>query len=184
MMGRQFRGKIGQARKMPGSWMARTTLGFAAATATLFGVVTSAGVAQASAYDVAPAEYARWIDAAIPGCTHPAVTRDLIAAQLNFASGFDQRAVSASGAQGPAQYTPGAWNTYGRDGDLDGASDPFNIGDAVTTLVNEDCTRAQDLELAGKPADTASITAAWFGGTALVDDPYVREQIRPIITQL
>jgi hypothetical protein len=76
-----------------------------------------------------PAEFLPWIKKA--GSLCPQVTPSLIAAQIDAESAFHTDAVSPAGAQGPAQFMPGTWPSYGKDDDANGATSPFDVGDAV-----------------------------------------------------
>ncbi|PVC80793.1 peptidase [Streptomyces sp. CS090A] len=79
-----------------------------------------------------PPEYEPWIIRAAAACQHPELTPALLAAQIQQESGFRAQAGSHAGAQGPAQFVPGTWATWGRDADGNGRNDPHDIGDAVT----------------------------------------------------
>ncbi len=61
----------------------------------------------------APAKFAPWLQKAGGLC--PQIGAPLLAAQLAQESGFSTQAVSPSGAQGPAQFMPGTWPSWGRD---------------------------------------------------------------------
>ncbi|MET8661685.1 bifunctional lytic transglycosylase/C40 family peptidase [Streptomyces griseus] len=78
-----------------------------------------------------PPEYERWIRQAAAECRYPELTEALMAAQIQQESGFRAGAGSHAGAQGPAQFVPGTWATWGQDADGNGRSDPHDIGDAV-----------------------------------------------------
>ncbi|WP_331726980.1 NlpC/P60 family protein (plasmid) [Streptomyces sp. NBC_01213] len=78
-----------------------------------------------------PAEYEPWIRRAVTACQYPELTPALMAAQIGQESGFRTGAGSHAGAQGPAQFVPGTWATWGRDADGNGRNDPHDIGDAV-----------------------------------------------------
>ena len=152
------------------------------ALATCAGLATflSGGVATAAAG--VPAPYAHAVATApIKLCGHDVVNPDLIARQLYGESRFDTRAVSAAGAQGPAQLTPEMFAVYGADDDHNGAASPFDITDAVSAMVRVDCALATALTERGHPADQESIVAAYTGGIAAVDDPQVREYARGML---
>jgi len=93
-----------------------------------------------------PAAYVELIDTAGSVCaTFPAAW---IAAQLDQESGFDPRALSPAGAQGIAQFMPGTWTGWGRDGDGDGVRDPFDPADAIPAQAAFDCSLAADMAAA------------------------------------
>ncbi|GAA3312336.1 hypothetical protein GCM10020295_83930 [Streptomyces cinereospinus] len=81
-----------------------------------------------------PAEFRKWILKADEACKEPAMVPALLAAQLYQESKFKtsrEEATSHAGAQGPAQFMPGTWATWGRDADGNGDNSPWDIGDAV-----------------------------------------------------
>lgn len=116
----------------------------------------------------APAAFVPWLDD-LPGalCDHPAVTADLVEAQLYIESGFDTEAVGAGGTLGSAQIRPDTWAEIGRDVDGNGVASPHDIGDAVGALVTEDCAIAHDLGPAAGPHDIAAV----YTGGASADHP-------------
>lgn len=64
--------------------------------------------------------------------TCPEITAPLLAAQLETESNWNPNAHNAtSGADGLAQFMPGTWAEWGRDGDGDGRADPRNPADAI-----------------------------------------------------
>lgn len=123
-----------------------------------------------------PEEFRPWILRAARQCEHPELAPALLAAQLNQESGFrtDRRAVSTTGAMGPAQFMPGTWATWGRDADGNGRADPFDIGDAVTAQGRMMCSligQAKSSALTGdvRRLALAGYNAGWgrveqFGG--------------------
>jgi murein DD-endopeptidase MepM/ murein hydrolase activator NlpD len=80
-----------------------------------------------------PAEFAPWLVKA--GKTCQGITSPVLAAQLEAENGFHHGAsapVSSTGAQGPAQFMPGTWTTWGKDYDTSGPPPDVNsIPDAV-----------------------------------------------------
>jgi cell wall-associated NlpC family hydrolase len=80
-----------------------------------------------------PPEFAPWIVKA--GRTCQGITAPVLAAQLEQENGFHHGAsapVSSTGAQGPAQFMPGTWTTWGKDYDNSGPPPDVNsIPDAV-----------------------------------------------------
>ena len=112
-----------------------------------------------------PAAFAPWVGKA--GAMCPQFPPAIIAAQLDAESGFSTTAVSPAGAQGPAQFMPGTWATWGRDDDLNGTVSPFEIGDAVMAQGRYDCAlAAQVRSLAGD--NTALALAAYNAGPGAV----------------
>ena len=80
-----------------------------------------------------PPEFVPWLLKA--GALCPGITPPLLAAQLEAENGFRHGAnapVSSTGAQGPAQFMPGTWATWGKDADGSGPPPDVNsIPDAV-----------------------------------------------------
>ena len=58
--------------------------------------------------------------------------------------------VSSAGAEGPMQFLPATWASYGLDGDADGRSDPFDPADAIPAAADYLCQHgaARDLPTA------------------------------------
>lgn len=138
------------------------------------GPATAAPAPRSPAY--VPAEYVSAVTTApLALCGHDVVDSDLVARQLRGESRFSRWAVSASGAQGPAQLTPRMFAVYGADDDGNGVASPFDIGDAVSALVRTDCAITTDLLATGHAVDPVSVIAAYTGGLTAVDDPDVRD---------
>jgi hypothetical protein len=80
-----------------------------------------------------PPEFAPWVVKA--GQTCQGITSAVLAAQLEAENGFHHGSsapVSSTGAQGPAQFMPGTWKTWGKDYDNSGPPPDVNsIPDAV-----------------------------------------------------
>lgn len=91
-----------------------------------------------------PAEFEPWVIKA--GNTCPQITPPLIAGQLQQEAGFNARAVSPDGAEGPAQFMPGTWPGYGRDDDGNGNASPYDIGDAVMAQGRYMCEIADQVD--------------------------------------
>ncbi|WP_307610253.1 lytic transglycosylase domain-containing protein [Pseudarthrobacter sp. W1I19] len=51
-------------------------------------------------------------------------------------------------AVGPMQFIPSTWQLVGRDGNGDGAADPFNIDDAALSAATYLCARGRDITTA------------------------------------
>jgi cell wall-associated NlpC family hydrolase len=93
-----------------------------------------------------PAAFAPWLQRA--GSLCPAIGAPLLAAQLQQESNFNTAAVSPAGAQGPAQFMPGTWPSWGRDDDGNGRASPFDIGDAVMAQGRYMCALAAQMSQA------------------------------------
>ncbi len=105
-----------------------------------------------------PAAFAPWIVKAATTCAP--ITAPVLAAQIDTESGFNPRAVSGAGAQGPSQFMPGTWAAYGRDDDGNGVASPFDIGDAVMAQARYDCAISKQLE--NVPGDRLENTLAGY----------------------
>ena len=79
--------------------------------------------------DEVPEAYRQALIAAAASC--PGLSAPLLAAQLATESGWNPDAVSPAGAQGLAQFVPGTWATWGRDGDCDGEVSVWDPLDAI-----------------------------------------------------
>ncbi|MGW6651249.1 peptidase [Streptomyces sp. CB02130] len=115
-----------------------------------------------------PAEFRKWILRADAECKEPAMTPALLAAQLYQESKFQTQAVSHAGAQGPAQFIPGTWATWGtEDADGNGRISPWDIGDAVIAQGRMMCSLLKAALTSGYPGGTralalAGYNAGWF----------------------
>lgn len=93
-----------------------------------------------------PPAFEPWIRKA--GTICPQIKGSLLAAQLEQESGFQTGAVSETGAQGPAQFMPGTWPSWGKDDDKNGRVDPTDIGDAVMAQGRYMCAIAKNIDAA------------------------------------
>ncbi|MGW2181268.1 C40 family peptidase [Streptomyces sp. NPDC001732] len=109
-----------------------------------------------------PAEFRTWILKAANVCPHPELTPALLAAQLSQESGFQQRAESVVGAQGPAQFMPGTWTTWGRDDDKNGEASPWDVGDAVMSQGRMMCSLIQQAKNSGYRDDPRRLALAGY----------------------
>ncbi|QHC33890.1 C40 family peptidase [Streptomyces sp. HF10] len=109
-----------------------------------------------------PEEYRTWILKADDACKEPEMTPALLAAQLEQESGFQQRAASSVGAQGPAQFMPGTWATWGRDDDHSGEASPWDIGDAVMGQGRMMCSLLGQAKSSGYPGDVRALALAGY----------------------
>ena len=110
-----------------------------------------------------PADFQPWIVLASQQCKQPELTPGLLAAQLNQESHFStsRTEVSSAGAEGPAQFTPGTWATWGRDVDGGGA-DPFDIGDAVMAQGRMMCSLIGQAKSSGIGGDVRALALAGY----------------------
>ncbi|MGW4359383.1 C40 family peptidase [Streptomyces californicus] len=109
-----------------------------------------------------PPEYEPWIRRAAAACQHPELTPALLAAQIQQESGFRAQAGSHAGAQGPAQFVPGTWATWGRDADGNGRADPHDIGDAVTAQGRLMCSLIGQAKTSGLRDDPRRLALAGY----------------------
>jgi len=133
------------------------------------GVSSSAGVGSGSGAGVGnlkidgiPALYVPLIQKAAT----PDIPAPVLAAQLEAESNFTDP-TSSTGAQGPAQFEPYTWPSWGRDTTGKGYADVHNPSDAVDAQGRFDAALAQqvrDAQAAGKIHSTASVTEMALGG--------------------
>ena len=133
------------------------------------GVSSSAGVGSGSGAGVGnlkidgiPAAYVPLIQKAAT----PDIPAAVLAAQLEAESNFTDP-TSSTGAQGPAQFEPYTWPSWGRDTTGKGYADVHNPSDAVDAQGRFDAALAQqvrDAQAAGKIHSTASVTEMALGG--------------------
>lgn len=113
--------------------------------------------------DEVPAAYRQAILAAAAAC--PGLPAALLAAQLAAESGWNPDAVSPAGALGLAQFMPGTWATWGRDGDADDRADALNPLDAIAAQGALMCDLLQRAQRTGwgDPLDLvlAGYNAGW-----------------------
>jgi len=112
-----------------------------------------------------PAEFRPWILKADQACTEPEMTPALLAAQLYQESKFkttEEEATSHAGAQGPAQFMPGTWATWGRDDDGNGEASPWDIGDAVMAQGRMMCSLLKQAKSSGYGGDPRALALAGY----------------------
>ncbi|MEU3279267.1 C40 family peptidase [Streptomyces antibioticus] len=112
-----------------------------------------------------PAEFRSWILKADEECKQPEMTPALLAAQLYQESKFKttrEEATSDAGAQGPAQFMPGTWATWGRDADGNGEASPWDIGDAVMAQGRMMCSLLKQAKSSGYSGDPRALALAGY----------------------
>ncbi|MFE1230573.1 NlpC/P60 family protein [Streptomyces sp. NPDC058745] len=112
-----------------------------------------------------PAEFRPWLLKADATCKQPEMTTALLASQLYQESKFstDRRAaVSDAGAQGPAQFIPSTWATWGRDEDGNGETSPWDIGDAVMAQGRLMCSLLGQAKSSGFAGDPRALALAGY----------------------
>ncbi|MFI1285139.1 NlpC/P60 family protein [Streptomyces sp. NPDC020858] len=121
-----------------------------------------------------PVEFRPWILKADEACPEPEMTPALLASQLWSESKFKttrEEATSYAGAQGPAQFIPGTWATWGRDSDGNGEASPWDIGDAVTAQGRMMCSLLKDAKASGYGGDPRALALAGYNaGWGAVED--------------
>jgi hypothetical protein len=112
-----------------------------------------------------PDEFRTWILKASASCSEPELAPALLAAQLYQESKFQtsrEQATSHAGAQGPAQFMPGTWATWGRDDDESGAASPWDIGDAVMAQGRMMCSLLKQAKHSGFGGDPRALALAGY----------------------
>lgn len=127
----------------------------------------SAGAAQTAGGGLkgVPAAFQPWILKADAACPEPEMTPALLAAQLWNESKFKttrDEATSYAGAEGPAQFIPGTWATWGRDEDGNGQTSPWDIGDAVMAQGRMMCSLLKDAKSSGYGGDPRALALAGY----------------------
>ena len=129
----------------------------AARVAALNAAVAASGearVATARASDVVPANYQRLYVAAAKTCRNMSWTLLAAIGQVETGHGANTSS-SYAGAQGPMQFMPATFATYGVDGDGDGDRDISDPADAVFSAAHYLCANG-----AGRSAE-ATARAVW-----------------------
>jgi murein DD-endopeptidase MepM/ murein hydrolase activator NlpD len=112
-----------------------------------------------------PASYLRWYVAGGRVC--PQVPWNVLAGLGEVESGHGaSMGPSSAGANGPMQFLPSTWRTWGRDANGDGRADPYSPADAISSAVHYLCFYAKrfgsiELALAAYNAAPAAISAAY-----------------------
>ncbi|SOD67422.1 Transglycosylase SLT domain-containing protein [Streptomyces zhaozhouensis] len=144
-------------------------VGVGAVAASASGPPSSLGGVPQLPPEAAPFE--PWLAQAAEQCD--GLPAAVLAAQLWAESGFslENPLVSPAGAEGPAQFMPGTWATWGRDDDGNGRVSPYDPGDAVMAQGRLMCSllaQAHDSGLAGDPLALA--LAGYNAGWGAVQD--------------
>ncbi|WP_107418103.1 bifunctional lytic transglycosylase/C40 family peptidase, partial [Streptomyces sp. CB03238] len=112
-----------------------------------------------------PAEFREWILKADAACKEQELTPALLAAQLWQESKFKtskEEATSHAGAQGPAQFLPSTFATWGRDDDGNGETSLWDIGDAVMAQGRMMCSLLKQAKTSGYPGDVRALALAGY----------------------
>lgn len=120
------------------------------------------GELNTAALPAAAAPYIPLVEANGSLCS--AISPSLLMAQLDQESGFNAKAVSPTGAEGPAQFEPGTWPTWG-------SGSPFDPADAVAAQAKYDCALAAELQplaTSSGISDTDLMLAGYNAGPAAV----------------
>ncbi|MFJ4188518.1 NlpC/P60 family protein [Kitasatospora sp. NPDC089509] len=139
---------------------------------TALALLATAGAAEADHVSVndVPEAYRSWLVRAASGCHDPGMTPALLAAQLFEESGFRTDVRSPAGAEGPAQFKPGTWATWGRDDDHSGSASPYEVGDAVMAQGRLMCSLLGQARASGIADDPRRLALAGYNaGWAAVE---------------
>ncbi|WP_331720626.1 bifunctional lytic transglycosylase/C40 family peptidase (plasmid) [Streptomyces sp. NBC_00161] len=112
-----------------------------------------------------PAEFRPWILKADAACPEPEMTPALLASQLWSESKFKttkEEATSYANAQGPAQFIPDTWATWGRDDDGNGQTSPWDIGDALMAQGRMMCSLLKQAKASGYGDDPRALALAGY----------------------
>lgn len=112
-----------------------------------------------------PTEFSKWILKADDACKEPEMTPALLAAQLWQENRFKttkKGSTSSAGAQGPAQFLPSTFATWGRDDDSNGETSLWHVGDAVMAQGRMMCSLLKDAKASGYPGDVRSLALAGY----------------------
>jgi len=112
-----------------------------------------------------PTEFQKWILKADDACAEQEMTPALLAAQLWQESKFKtskREATSDAGAQGPAQFLPSTFATWGRDDDGNGETSLWDIGDAVMAQGRMMCSLLKKAKSSGYPGDVRGLALAGY----------------------
>ncbi|MFF3958802.1 NlpC/P60 family protein [Streptomyces sp. NPDC001890] len=112
-----------------------------------------------------PAEFREWILKADGACKEQGMTPALLAAQLWQESKFKtskKEATSSAGAQGPAQFLPSTFATWGRDDDGNGEISLWDIGDAVMAQGRMMCSLLRQAKSSGYQDDVRRLALAGY----------------------
>ncbi|MEU9037968.1 bifunctional lytic transglycosylase/C40 family peptidase [Streptomyces sp. NPDC048352] len=93
------------------------------------------------------------------------MTPALLASQLFHESAFKTskaEATSWANAQGPAQFIPDTWATWGRDEDGNGSNSPWDIGDALMAQGRLMCSLLKDAKNSGYGGDPRALALAGY----------------------
>ena len=110
-----------------------------------------------------PANYVPLVQKA--GTVSPEFPAPVIAAQLSQESNFSDQ-TSSTGAQGPAQFMPDTWATWGKDTTGKGYADVHNPSDAVDAQARFDAAlvgQVKAAQAAGQIHSSASVTEMALG---------------------
>jgi hypothetical protein len=151
------------------------TAGLAAVTAGLAAAAPAPELPSPTALADIPAGYLTLYQSAAAGC--PGLAWSVLAGvgKVESDHGRSPELVSSAGAEGPMQFLPSTWASYGGDGDGDGRADPFNPADAIPAAARYLCSLdvANDARAAlvsyncGNPGPACAAAAAGYAARVL-----------------